>query len=122
MKSVLTKFGKGTKYARGLNFSLSGKDNCDDSCRQKSGACYSLPLEKMYKGYGAKLRRHSITHQHNLIYRAMNEIMSMPKLDWFRFSVAGSTKAKFQMKPALWKKYTKSLKDLCSYLVERKIL
>lgn len=119
MKSVLTKFSKGIKNSAALSFGLSASDLCDDSCRQKSGDCYALGPESQYKDYGKKLRNHMRAAPHNLVYRALNEIMTKRKSpDWFRLSVSGSIPARSSFTLPSWKKFTKSVVELCDYLTQ----
>lgn len=98
MKKVLTTFSKSIKDSRGLSFSRSASLNCDKGCAQFNKGCYAEKVEKRYKDYGIKLLRHARIPPHNLIYRALDEVVRLPKLKWFRVSVSGSIPPKSRIK------------------------
>lgn len=116
MKTVLTKFSKGVKNSRALSFGLSEIHNCDTACRQMFNGCYATSFEKMYKDYNAKLKRHHRILPHNLVYRAMNELMAMKKPPvWFRFSVSSSLPRKSSLSKHEWGLFRAALQDFANY-------
>lgn len=78
-----------------LNFSRSGGADCDDSCAlKKSGICYAMASQRIYKALYAKLERHEKNGFEWVINEALHAIEGNPGdfegLKFFRFSTHGT--------------------------------
>lgn len=78
-----------------LNFSRSGGSYCDNSCElKKSGACYAMASQRLYRSLHAKLERHEKNGFEWVLNEALNAIEGNPgdfeELKFFRFSTHGT--------------------------------
>lgn len=78
-----------------LNFSRSGGTDCDNSCAlKKSGACYAMASQKLYRSLHAKLEKHENNGFEWVLREALNALEGNPGdfegLKFFRFSTHGT--------------------------------
>jgi hypothetical protein len=78
-----------------LNFSRSGGADCDDSCvLKKSGICYAMASQRIYKALYAKLERHENNGFEWVLKTALNALEGNPGnfegIRFFRFSTHGT--------------------------------
>lgn len=118
-ENVLTEFSKTVKDGRGLSFSLSASEYCDDVCTAKGTVCYAEVIEGLYPELGAKLLRHSM-HLFKVLRVAVIKVTSMKRLDWFRFCVDGGLPAPEHFSsPRQWAVWKKQFRNLAAVAASR---